>query len=484
MIGTTSSIALGAGQDTGTAEMPVAASQAGSTPPSSAPKAAASPKPPTLTGSLIVGMLAVSGKAQPTDPSKSQSAPQIYICVWPSKPAAGSLNCRSKESSGPEPGSDTGSGSGSSSGSSSVVASLSNGKSPGDNFVAPDAKTGSFSAKLSKPLAGGQYVSVVEEFNSGAPPVISTKATAVGPASQCNQQPQDFPYSDCGMSLSLIGGVEQSAQSASPSATTGFLRVFTRATFASAPTSPWYALHDWGYVRLLGAPTTSSTNGVESVVSNPTGSITTQTLSTIGAAIDYMLGLEYQFRRAHKNSDSNPYSVSLIAGYGGTTPLQANTLSLAYTAPAYGTVECPALYSRFQNQFVADKILLGTTANASTPSCLVNGNSPTSPGATTYTSIGTIGFSNQDRASFLGKEVVGIRFIDRFLGSGDVACGDTDTTNQIGPCERGIVDLTFGQDASITGGLMRTTFLRSMLSIPYQSPALRYCTSSALSAQD
>lgn len=38
------------------------------------------------------------------------------------------------------------------------------------------------------------------------------------------------------------------------------------------------------------------------------------------------------------------------------------------------------------------------------------------------------------------------------MGSGNVACGDTDPVHLIGPCERGIVDWTFGQDASITGG--------------------------------
>jgi hypothetical protein len=170
-----------------------------------------------------------------------------------------------------------------------------------------------------------------------------------------------------------------------------------------------------------------------------------------------MIGGEYQFSR-NKTLNQNAYSLSFIFGNEGTTPLQANTLALAFTAPPIGTVECPALHSRFQSQFTADGIVLGTSSNAtgSIPSCLVNTNSSTtSNGTTTYAPIATIGFSNQDRASFLGKDLIGIRTIDRFPSPGDIACGSTDTVNHVGPCERGIVDFTFGQDASITRGEMR-----------------------------
>ena len=320
--------------------------------------------------------------------------------------------------------------------------------------------------QLLAPLKKGDQFCAVESY-SGAPAKkadISAVVTAgdttaaaakITPVIQCNKglkapNVNDTPYSDCDLSFSLIGGVEQSAQSSLTSETTPFLRVFTRASLSD--TSP---INIWGLVRVLGAPTTSSTQGVISVVTDPSGNLTPQTFSTIGTSIDYMVGAEVVL------SPAKAYTVSLIAGFGGTTPLQANTLSLAYQAPAFGTVECNQLYTRFSNQFGSDNIALGAnsgaSANAATATCLVNKNSPTSAGATTFTPVTTIGFSNQDRTSFLGKDLIGFRTIDRFLGPGNKACGTADPTNQVGvgPCARGIVDWTFGQDASVTGGQMR-----------------------------
>jgi hypothetical protein len=140
--------------------------------------------------------------------------------------------------------------------------------------------------------------------------------------------------------------------------------------------------------------------------------------------------------------------------------LQANTLALAFQAPPFGTVECSELVptnslNRFSTQFQGFNILAGTASNTtgSTPACLVNGNNPTTTnGTTTYTPITTIAFSNQDRSNFFGKYEFGFRTIDRYHAPGTSACGDTDTVNNIGPCERGIVDWTFGKDSGITGG--------------------------------
>ena len=281
---------------------------------------------------------------------------------------------------------------------------------------------------------------------------FSEKATAVPPIAQCNTAISVNPFDrDCDLKLSIIGGIEESAQSSSQTATTPFLRVFTQSSIVDKNK---FWLNDWGYVRLLGAPTTSSTNGVVSVVSNPSGALTAQTFSSIGTSLDYMLGLEWEF--VHPGLAG--FSISAIAGFGGTTPLQANTLALAFTAPPFGSVECQNLYPRFMNQFAADNISLGTPTNTTgtTPSCLVNTSSPTSTSSgTTYAPITTIGFSNQDRTSFLGKEVLGIRTITRFKGTGNTACGDSDPANKVGPCERGVIDFTVGQDASITGGQMR-----------------------------
>jgi hypothetical protein len=394
---------------------------------------AVAPLPPMITGKLSEGMVTVSGKVQPVDVMHFPNPPQVYICVWPSQPIGNSLDCLSKETH-------------------MSPAVLSGEAKNGVDYVL-SASDGSFSAQLKEPLSGTDFVSVVEVFNPGkqGTAIASVSATAVGPASQCNRLL--LPYGDCDLSLSIIGGVEQSAQSSSQVATTGFLRVFSRTPLSeTSPKSILFKSYIWGYIRLLGSPTTSSTSGVVSVVSNPSGSVTTQTFSTIGNAIDYSIGAEYQWFGGHKYA----YSTSIIVGYGGTTPLEANTLSLAFAAPSYGTVECPELYSRFQSQFVADRIFPGTTTNSSPISCLVNGNSPVGAGTpVTYTPITTIGFSNQDRTSFLGKGFIGIRTIDRFHSPGTIACGTADPVNRVGPCERGIVDFTFGQDASITGGQMR-----------------------------
>ena len=237
----------------------------------------------------------------------------------------------------------------------------------------------------------------------------------------------------------------------------------------------------WGFVRLLGAPKASSTNGVVSAVTDPAGNITTQTFSGIGTSVDFMLGAEYIII----GRGARMYSVSLIGGYGGTTPLASNSLNQAFKSPGFGTVECVTLQSRFAPQFKADDIIAGTTTNAgATPTCLVNANSVTSTtkaSTVTYTPVTTIGFSNQDRTNFLGKALFGIRTIDRFTGSGSSYCGDLDATQKIGPCSRGIVDFVFGQDASVTGGQMRHFIFKvdGVHPLPVKSVSFLYLFGSA-----
>ncbi len=302
------------------------------------------------------------------------------------------------------------------------------------------------------------------------------------PTPQCNEHPNlnksdqsRTPFSDCDMSVSLIGGVEQSDQSSLPSTTTPFIRLFTRAGPDNIP-----RLQAWAFVRLLGSPQASSTSGVVSVVTDPAGNVTTQTFSGIGTSVDYMLGGEAMLTRPGLRD----YSISLVAGFGGTTPLTANNVNQAFKAPAFGTIECNTLQTRFQKQFAADNVLPGTGTNAATQSCLVNANSTTSAaGATTvtYTPVTTIGFSNQDRTSFLGKALVGFRTIDRFPGAGNLYCGDADAAKRIGPCERGIVDFLFGQDATVTGGQMRHWVFKvdAVHPLPVKSVSFLYLFGSA-----
>ncbi len=314
-------------------------------------------------------------------------------------------------------------------------------------------------------------LSIQDGFLGIAVPPVAAVSSPI----QCNASPLNTPYSDCDMTATIIGGVEQSAQSSLPSATTPFLRLFTRAGPDKLP-----RLRIWAYVRILGAPQASSTSGVVSVVTDPAGNITTQTFSGIGTSVDFMLGGEYVLTKP----GATDYSVSFIAGYGGTTPLTANTLAQAFKAPPFGTVECSTLQSRFQQQFAADKIAGGTSTNAVSPSCLVNTNSIVSGSGVapvTFTPITTIGFTNQDRTSFLGKALFGIRTIDRFTENGNLYCGDTDPAKQIGPCERGIVDFLVGQDATVTGGQMRHFVFKidAVHPLPVKSVSFLYLFGSA-----
>jgi hypothetical protein len=304
-------------------------------------------------------------------------------------------------------------------------------------------------------------------------------------ATQCNKSPGDVthdtpnntPYSDCDWKLSFIGGVEQGAQSSSPSKTNPFLSVFTRAGPDKLP------IFLWADVRLLGAPQAASTNGVISAVTDPAGNVTAQTFSTVGTSVDFMFGGEYQISPLGKRQ----YSISLIGGYGATTPLAANSLAQDFKSPAFGTVECNIVQSRFKSEFQGFGIIPGTPTNAGgSPACLVNSNSITSASGsavTTDTPVTNIGFSNQDRTNFLGKWYVGVRTIHRYLGNGNKFCGSTDTNNkdQVGPCQRGVVDFLFGQDASVTGGKMHNFVFKvdAVYPLPAKSVSFLYLFGSA-----
>jgi hypothetical protein len=392
------------------------------------------PKHPVITSKVVTGTSSITVNVDVSDFSPSAIS-QISVCVWAQKPNnPNAMDCTDPNST-------------------LKAAPLSNDNVMTDankNSYVPVTADGPLTLNLKTSLQTPQYVSIAQRsrVNGMDRQISSAEALAVGLASQCNRNPGLTPYSDCDMKFSIIAGVEQGAQSSLPSATSPFLSIFT-----TAPEDGRYKA--WGSVRLLGAPQATSTNGVVSSFTDPAGNITTQTFSSIGTSLDFMIGGEIVLT----NPGAKMYSVSLVAGYGGTTPLTANTLNQAFKAPAFGTVECMTLQSRFMQQFASDNIIAGTGTNAgATPSCLVNSNSVTSAAGaatTTYTPVTTIGFSNQDRSSFLGKALFGIRTIDRFPGSGSQFCGDADSSKQIGPCARGVVDFVFGQDASVTAGHMR-----------------------------
>lgn len=253
--------------------------------------------------------------------------------------------------------------------------------------------------------------------------------------------------------LSVIGGVEQVDLSSQPSQTEPFARLY----FQSAPAGG--CAHDqllaWGSVRLLGAPTPADTQGVFSVFTDPTGQITTAKLSSVGVGTDFMIGTSYRIHVPQDNSTANHYAPAfeLILGFGATTPFPSNKVTQAFTAPVFGTTECNILFQKFQKDFTAQGYGIqksGTgAATGSTTACLLNSNAPTtSNGATTYAPINTIAFSNTDRTSFLLKNVVGARLtLPKNVGD--------ETKANKSQYLLGMIDLTFGMDSSVTGGVFR-----------------------------
>src|SRR4029077_7583707 len=125
---------------------------------------------------------------------------------------------------------------------------------------------------------------------------------------------------------------------------------------------------------------------------------------------------------------------SFIAGLGATTPLSSQDTPITFVAPAPGTFECTELVRRFSSPEYYPSLSLNTATNPTT--CLAGG----------YTNLA---FSNQDRSSFLLKYGAGFRTTYPFKfadcnGGKDAKCAPADAA----------LDITFGQDASITRGYL------------------------------
>ncbi len=213
----------------------------------------------------------------------------------------------------------------------------------------------------------------------------------------------------------LIGGVEEGAYSSLGQNTNPFINAFIE--------GPDGRITGWGRVRLLSAPQ-PSTQGIVSTFTDPTGQLTTQDYSKVGQALDFTVGPRIGL--------SSHWA--FIAGFGVTTPLSSQTVAVTYTAPPAGSVECTTLTNRFT---VKNGYAPGLTmAPAGSSTCLSGG----------YTSIA---FSNRDRSDFLVKYGAGFRTSNKFDDCKDSAPGTTCTPSF------GVLDLTVGQDESITRGLLR-----------------------------
>jgi hypothetical protein len=259
-------------------------------------------------------------------------------------------------------------------------------------------------------------------------------------------------------SIRFVGGYEQGYQSAQPSASDAFLAVYGRSLFLKDRFGPFYQ------IRLQTAPQASGTNGVVSVLTNPSGSITTQNLQTVGSAVDMTLGLEYQIHPWLHHGQS---SLGFIAGGGFVTPLQVNSVNASYTMPAYGTIECTELQSRLSG-VLSNPVYAGITATTSTTTptttyCYTNRTT------STPTNITTLEYAAPNQPNFFPKYFAGVRLVNRYPGvTGLKQCNENNL------CERGYIDFTLGQDASITGGSLKHLVVGVDSIYPLPVPSLNF----------
>jgi hypothetical protein len=207
----------------------------------------------------------------------------------------------------------------------------------------------------------------------------------------------------------LIGGVEYAGYSSQAQTTDGFLNIFYQGPVSKGGFS------GWGRVRLTSAPE-QATNGVVSVIANPTG-LTTYNYSNVGQVLDYVFGPAWKIPKTQ--------NWKIIGGFGGITPLSSQNVPVTFLAPAPGTQECSTLVNRFSvKNGYSPGLSLNTAAMPTT--CIAGG----------YTAIA---FTNQDRTNFLMKYGAGVRTSYPLFG----------------PNAWASVDATMGQDASVTGGYLR-----------------------------
>jgi hypothetical protein len=144
-----------------------------------------------MSSRFVEGTTKLLGRAQPKVSGLFPDDSWIYICVWPSQPAPGaSLDCRTGS---PKP---------------AALVVPANQKDPNGNTYALADDDGKFTAQLSTPLTAGQFVSAVEASTNAAKIEVSAFSNVpigVKPSSQCNKNFATQPFSDCDLSLSLIG---------------------------------------------------------------------------------------------------------------------------------------------------------------------------------------------------------------------------------------------------------------------------------------
>jgi hypothetical protein len=281
--------------------------------------------------------------------------------------------------------------------------------------------------------------------------VFSCHALAQKDEGQC---PNTEEYSDCdvigGSGFALIGGLEQSYLSSEQDQTNAFVRANLDLVL---PSNHSWTEHNWAIIRDLGAPQANGNQNIVSAIENPDGTITSSSLSTIGYSLDFLIGMGFDF----PVTSNNQYSIGPIFGVGATTPQSSSSATVGYSIPALGTEECAQLQARFASgaaykQGYSSDLIAGTGGAAGSPNsnCLYN---IAGVGTAGETAVTTLAFAGINRSNFLEKWEIGARTTYRtHTTSNQPKCDNDKSTNA---CQRGTVDLTVGQDASLTRGLVR-----------------------------
>lgn len=305
-------------------------------------------------------------------------------------------------------------------------------------IVVPVNENGIFTATLSRPLKSGESV-VAQSIatDQGVYPrsygLVSTPVIA------------GLRYSH--LFGSFIAGEEQSGYSSDNINTNAFVSAYIRSDYFWDKNKNWLTrgLALSGRVRLLSAPAQTPPDIIATLAS-PTGTITQSSLASVGAVIDYSIGPEWRLAQ-HDYANGQSARFSLIAGMGETTPLSTATPTV-FAAPIYQSIDCTNFLLQNPNL---------TPGDTTTMTCVKN---PTSQ--TGYTAIA---YTQQKRTNFLFKWGAGARFTRVYPARGEG-----------GVPYAGMLDLTLGQDQSVTGGRTRGVVFRvdAQYPLPFQALSFLY----------
>jgi len=344
-----------------------------------------------------------------------------------------------------------------------------------DSVVFSDAKTPSpVVGSVSKWDNTGITVTAPNLHRPASDPVTVAVVDATGkPVPQTTATFTESPakWGDQDTSLKFVGGYEQGYQSSQQGSSDAFLaaygsKLLTLKWDPSADNALNAKFGVFYAIRLQTAPLASGTYNVVSSVSTATGSQFTQNIQSVGAAVDLSLGFEYQLKQKMVPSS---FTFGVIGGSGFVTPLQANSVNATYLMPSFGTVECTELQSRLkpvlsQSQYAG--ITANTTATTGSP-CFTNNIGVAAGG--TGTPMTQLEYSAPDQPNFFPKYFLGMRAVKRYAGSsGKPVCDDDD------PCERGYIDFTLGQNASISGGSLKHLLFNVDSIYPLRVPGVNF----------